>query len=182
MDIPPHVGARGYERDAPHAPHEPLFGRYIRIDLTGRPALEPTFDAVAHLVACGLQAAEVVPFSRVAWAVLVFGVEPNERERITEVQHQYAAMWERAPNLWPKLRQRESVFSVWFMDRTARPFLGCVCEESPWDVWVSGRDVREERSFRKLLASGEPPILMALNAVHPAEFKGAWGTGLARAA
>ncbi|AMV25002.1 hypothetical protein VT84_11440 [Gemmata sp. SH-PL17] len=173
MDIPPHVRARGYERDSPD---DPLFGRYIRIDLTERPNLELTFDAVAHMVVYGQQASEVVPFSRVAWAVLVFGIEPHERERIAEVQNQYSAMWERYPNLWPKLRERECVFSVWFVDRATRPFLGCLCDENPWDVWASGRDVREERFFRKLLSSRQLPILMALNAVHPAELRGSWGT------
>lgn len=172
MDIPQHVWARGYERNPPH---DPLFGRYIRIDLSARPDLEATFDAVARLVTYGQQAAEVVPFSRVAWAVVVFGVEPNERERVAEVQRQYVAMWERHPDVWPKLRPRESVFSVWFVDRMLRPFLGCVCEEAPWDVWVSGRDVRQERVYQKLLAEAQPPILMALNAVHAAELSESWG-------
>lgn len=172
MDIPPHVWARGYERNTPH---EPLFGRYIRIDLTGRPDLRSTFDTVAQMVLYGQQATEVVPFSRVAWALVVFGVEPTERARIEEVQRHYISMWERHPDVWPQLQPREGVFSVWFVDRAMRPFLGCVCDESPWDLWVSGRDVRTERVYKKLLAEGQAPILMALNAVHAAELSDSWG-------
>ena len=172
MDIPQHVWARGYERSSPG---EPLFGRYIRIDLSGRPDLESTFDAVARLVVYGQQASAVVPFSRVAWAVVIFGVEPHERARVAEVQRQYAAMWERHPDVWPQLEAREVVFSAWFVDRARRPFLGCVCEEAPWDLWVSGADVREERPYRRFLAEGDGPLLMALNAVHASELSDAWG-------
>ncbi len=172
MDIPQHVWARGYERSTPH---EPLFGRYIRIDLTPRPDLRTTFDTVAQLVVYGQQAAEVVPFSRVAWAVVIYGVEPHEAERIEEVKSQYVAMWERHPDVWPQLQPREVVFSVWFVDRASRPFLGCVCDERPWDLWVSGRDVRQERLYQRLLADGQAPILMALNAVHAAELSDNWG-------
>ncbi len=172
MNIPQHVWARGYER---HPPHEPLFGRYIRIDLSASPNLSMTFDAVSHMVECGQQASEVVPFSRVAWSLVFLGVEPTERERIAEVQQEYLQMWERHPDVWPKVQRREGVFSVWFVDRALRPFLGCVCEEAPWDVWVSGRDVREERIYQKFLAEGQPPIMMALNAVHASELNELWG-------
>lgn len=172
MDIPSHIWARGYERNDPH---EPLFGRYIRIDLSGRPDLRTTFDTVAQLVVYGQQAAAVVPFSRVAWAVVLFGIEPHETARIEDVKSQYIAMWERHPDVWPQLRAREVVFSVWLVDRAQRPFLGCVCDEAPWDLWVSGSDVRTERAYQRLLAGGEAPILMALNAVHAAELSDAWG-------
>ena len=172
MDIPSHIWARGYERNSPH---EPLFGRYIRIDLSNRPNLRETFDAVAKLVVYGQQASEVVPFSRVAWAVVIFGVEPHEQARLDEVKNESVAMWERHPNLWSQLHPREVVFSVWCVDRARRPFLGCVCDESPWDLWVSGRDVRNERPYLRLLSEGQAPILMALNAVHAAELSDAWG-------
>ncbi|MBY0458870.1 MAG: hypothetical protein K2V38_16150 [Gemmataceae bacterium] len=146
MDMPPHISARGYERAAPH---DPLFGRYIRLDLSARPDLADTFDAVAKLVRYGQQAAEVVPFARVAWAVVGFGVEPADRVRVAEFQLQYVAMWERHPDLWPQLRPRGAVFSAWLVDRALRPFLGCVCDEEPWDVWTAGRDVRQERLYQK---------------------------------
>ncbi len=179
MDIPQHVWARGYERPSPR---EPLFGRYIRVNLSARPDLPSTFDAIAHMVECGQQASEVVPFSRVAWSLVLLGVEPTERLRVTEVQEAYLQMWDRHPDVWPKIKRREGVFSVWFVDRALRPFLGCVCEEVPWDVWVSDRDLREGRIYQKLLAEGQPPILMALNAVHASELNELWGARTAQQA
>jgi hypothetical protein len=172
VDIPQHVWARGYERNSPT---EPLFGRYIRIDLSGRPDLRSTFDTVVQLVQYGQQAAEVVPFARVAWAVVIYGVEPHDLELIERVKSEYVAMWERHPDVWPQLQPREVVFSVWFVDQQSRPFMGCVCDEAPWDLWVSGRDVRQERVYQKMMSEGQAPILMALNAVHEAELGDAWG-------
>jgi hypothetical protein len=163
-------------------------GLYLFLDVSARPPLADTFEAVAQRLAHGYEVFRPTHRYRLSWAVVVLGIRPSETRRWREVEEQFTQMWQRHPELLKQFHQGDQILAMWFVDGRKRPFTGYVQDKYNvhdkiaglysfgWDVCP---DVRVTPEYQERYHPPSPHALgwrLALNAVSPEMLRYALGS------